>query len=220
MFGLDGFEVSMFLTEGGTRHAVLSKTRQFRTPKARIKSNSSILSDASVGSDPYVPTRIESEEEEEEEEEEEHGGTRLQDIPMVPPSGQETPPSQPSTQGENPILVESSDEGEETTGGKDEKKPMSSTTYDGFSIYGRVLCLVVKRVSKEEPSSSVNDTAAAEVSTHGEEGSGGNEAVTAIVSEPFPALDVYADRQRGEAGRGMMEDWITMTQIARQDQED
>jgi hypothetical protein len=35
---------------------------------------------------------------------------------------------------------------EAETGGEDDKKKMAlRTTYDGFSIYGRVLCLIVKR---------------------------------------------------------------------------
>ena len=36
--------------------------------------------------------------------------------------------------------------GEEDDGGEDDKKKLGmNTTYDGFSIYGRILCLVVKR---------------------------------------------------------------------------
>ena len=34
---------------------------------------------------------------------------------------------------------------DDESGGEDDKKVGPKTTYDGFSIYGRVLCLVVKR---------------------------------------------------------------------------
>ncbi|KAI6791088.1 hypothetical protein KC367_g4429 [Hortaea werneckii] len=40
-------------------------------------------------------------------------------------------------------------EGEETAAGNDDKKKLAmNTSYDGFSIYGRILCLVVKRKGK------------------------------------------------------------------------
>jgi hypothetical protein len=34
---------------------------------------------------------------------------------------------------------------DDESGGEDDKKVGPKTTYDGFSIYGRVLCLVIKR---------------------------------------------------------------------------
>lgn len=50
---------------------------------------------------------------------------------------EETPSSK--NKGKRPV-------GEEDDGGEDDKKKLGmNTTYDGFSIYGRILCLVVKR---------------------------------------------------------------------------
>lgn len=181
----DGFEVVVFLTEGGTRHTVLSKTRLFHTPKPRIKSNTS----------KYL-NRAETEDVDICAESEEYGAsTQLHNIPLDTEVGAEDD----APEEQDPILVESSDG--EGDGAKDEKKPLSRTTYDGFTIYSRVLCLVVKKL---------------DTSSRGADSTTGSTANTGV---PLPGIDTYAERPRADSGRGMMEDWITMTQIAGQNQD-
>ncbi|KAF8433811.1 hypothetical protein BGX38DRAFT_1255540 [Terfezia claveryi] len=154
----DGFEVVVFLTEGGTRHFVLSKTRLFHAPKPRIKSNTSKYLSGKETEGIHIR-------------EENEAFVQLQRIPM----NSEVGAGNNAPEECDVILVESSDE--EGDDVRDEKKPLSQTAYDGFTIYSRVLCLVVKKL----------DTS-----------------------------NTYAERPRASSGRGMMEDWITTTQIARQ----
>lgn len=175
----------VFLTEGGTPHAVLSKTRLFHAPKPRIKSNTSKYLSGKETEGVYIHA-----------EGEENGASMpLQNIPM----NTEVGAGDDSPEEHDVILVESSDEGGNDV--KDEKKPLPQTAYDGFTIYSRVLYLVVKKL----------DTS-----------SGGADSIAASTTNtgvPLPEIDTYADRPRADSGRGMMEDWITMTQIARQDQD-
>lgn len=175
----DGFEVVVFLTEGGTRHFVLSKTRLFHAPKPRIKSNTSKYLSGKETEGIYVR--------------EENGAS--QHIPM----NSEVRAGDNAPEECDVILVESSDE--EGDDVRDEKKPLSHTAYDGFTIYSRVLCLVVKKL----------DTS-----------NGGADSIVASTTNIgilLPEIDTYAERPRADSGRGMMEDWITTTQIARQDQD-
>lgn len=48
------------------------------------------------------------------------------------------------------------DEEEEEAGGDDKKKMALNTAYEGFSIYGRILCLIVKRRGVKKLSSGGN----------------------------------------------------------------
>ncbi|KAF8428781.1 hypothetical protein EV426DRAFT_585893 [Tirmania nivea] len=181
----DGFEVVVFLTEGGTRHAVLSKTTLFHVPKPRISSNTSKYLNGTETENVYVHAECEGN----------GASTQLHNIPMNTEVGS----ANDAPEERDVILVESSDE--EGDDVKDEKKLVSRTAYDGFTIYSRVLCLVVKKL---DPSSGgVNSIAAS----------------TANTGLPLPGIDAYAERPRTDSGHGMMEDWITMTQIARQDQD-
>ncbi|KAF8475793.1 hypothetical protein BDZ91DRAFT_778881 [Kalaharituber pfeilii] len=194
VFTGDEFEVSVLFLEASTRHTVLSKTRIFRSQRARIKSNASILIDDDEEPE-QVRIRAESEED----------GTRLQDIPIAPPQEAGDTASEAAS-----IFDDSGEEGER----KDTKKPSTTTAYDGFTIYSRVLCLIVKRIDKVSKAGGA--AARAEQAAEGGEGSVHIAAgATGAVSMPLPALDKYAERPR-VTGPGMMEDWITMTQIARQ----
>jgi len=181
----DGFEVVVFLTEGGTRHAVLSKTKLFDTSKPRIKSNTSKYLSGTETEEIYI--RAESEGN--------GASAQLHNISM----GSEVGSEDDTPERQDVILVESSDD--EGDGAKDEKKPLPRTAYDGFTIYSRVLCLVVKQL--DATTGEADPTA----------------AFTANTGISLPGVDTYAERPRADSGRGMMEDWITMTQIARQDQE-
>ncbi|KAJ4286060.1 hypothetical protein N0V90_013407 [Kalmusia sp. IMI 367209] len=121
----DDFEVSIFLTEHSTRHSVLTKQKLFKN-KPRIQSNSSNLTGWLAGTSeqpvvineaPTEPIVIREEEDDEQ--------VSLTDIPEANGS-------------ENEATM--------ATGDQDQKKKLSlNTSYEGFSIYGSILCLVVKR---------------------------------------------------------------------------
>ncbi|KAI6710303.1 hypothetical protein B2J93_1597 [Marssonina coronariae] len=155
------FEVSVFLTETGTRHSLLSKQKTLKEPRMKdIQSNSSKLTgvtgDAPIEvEDEPVMAREGSEEE----------GLHLQDIPEAEDIDSDgdlfvnqeprrskrpratTGESQPSRLVVEPPCKRRKDDKPEET--DDKKKMTMDTTYDGFSIYGRVLCLVVKRRDKK-----------------------------------------------------------------------
>ena len=100
---LDDFEVAIFLRESGTRHALLTKQKTF-------KSNSSRLTGA--------PILVESDEED----------GSMADIPATTTATA-------------------------TAAGEDaEKKLRLETGYDGFGIWGWVLCLLVTRKGRSKAS--------------------------------------------------------------------
>lgn len=122
----DDFQVSIFLTEHSSRHSVLTKQKVFKD-KRRITSNSGKLTDwlnAKNSEQPLVssvgPTELIVIREEEDDE-----PINLADVPEADGSGDQTMDA-----------VEEHDQ---------KKKLGLTTSYDGFSIYGRILCLVVKR---------------------------------------------------------------------------
>lgn len=166
------------MTDAGTRHAVISKTRNIFTKKDKIISNASKMSKLAATEvvdventgedteDIHIVLREESEE----------PRINLADIPSIQdeqPQVEENreSPQEPSLhRHRNPRSnrmtdVESTgeehleaanendgDDGEYQMGGNDEeesngneKKPHSLTSYDGFAIYSRILCLYVKR---------------------------------------------------------------------------
>lgn len=108
----DDFEVSIFLTEIGTRHALLVKQKTF-DEKEPIRSNSNRLLG---GEAEPVTIRDESDDD-----------VDLSDIPLRDRGGIED--DHPSNE----------------TAIDDKKKLGFNTTYDGFNIWGFVLCLLVER---------------------------------------------------------------------------
>ncbi|KAL3418117.1 hypothetical protein PVAG01_09832 [Phlyctema vagabunda] len=150
----DDFEVSIFLTETSTRHSLLTKQKNFRDRgRQYLKSNSDKL----MGATNDAPIDVEDVPELRREESEEET-TALDDIPAI--SDQEDdlfiPESNPqkrtrvlsedseTSTGLQPPPKKKKDDGVNMAD-EDKKKLAMDTTYDGFSIYGRVLCLVVKR---------------------------------------------------------------------------
>ena len=164
----DDFEVSIFLTETSTRHSLLTKHKHFRDPsKKALESNSQKLTGASNETaieveDIPVIRREDSEE----------GELSLQDLPTADEEVEEEDPlfvadggprrskrTRATTMNGSPdsasFAFETTEPGpkrrkeidllEDEEQGDDKKKMAMETTYDGFSIYGRVLCLVVKR---------------------------------------------------------------------------
>ncbi|KAF2110025.1 hypothetical protein BDV96DRAFT_219533 [Lophiotrema nucula] len=165
----DDFEVSIFLTEHSSRHSVLTKQKIFKD-KPRIQSNSSKLTNwltTGTSDQPFVVAEDSTEPLVIREEDDEH--INMIDIPEATKSSKSRrrgrragnepyeseqddsddsiefdtalPPKQ-SRQNDGQTAAKSSEDEE----ARDDKKTLGmNTSYDGFSIYGRILCLVVKR---------------------------------------------------------------------------
>ncbi|KAH8179228.1 hypothetical protein LIA77_00747 [Sarocladium implicatum] len=156
----DDFEVSMFLTETATRHSLLSKKKHFheKAPK-KMQSNSNRL----IAESDQAPVDVEAAQMLREESDDEHDNTRLADIPLAP-SREQRKRSTRTRDDEDSIFVSeddaveiNSDEEEPPhkraralgdVGAEDEddkKKLAMDISYEGFAIYGRVLCLVIQK---------------------------------------------------------------------------
>ena len=113
----DDFEVAIFLTEATTRHALMIKNKTFEK-REPIKSNSNKLLGNNRQS---VVINDESDEDE----------PQLKDIPAATNAGLEDDDADMGTESGDP---------------RDAKKKLAfTTTYDGFNIWGFVLCLIVDR---------------------------------------------------------------------------
>ncbi|KAG6160829.1 hypothetical protein E4U37_004842 [Claviceps purpurea] len=163
----DDFEVSMFLTETATRHSLLSKKKHFRDKGLpMMQSNSTKLIDETD----HVPVDVDGEQEiaaifREEDSDDGGGNGRLSEIPVARPKRRrDTTTSDLHTEesggSDNAIDLDSDTErpvtkraripsalGEDASEGEedDKKKLAMDVSYEGFAIYGRVLCLVVRR---------------------------------------------------------------------------
>ncbi|KAK3675240.1 hypothetical protein LTR78_004750 [Recurvomyces mirabilis] len=173
----EDFEVAIFLTELSTRHSLLTKHKHF-SDKPKLKSTGNKLTGWLNNSG--NPINIDEEEKAPEIllEEEEEDVPELSEIPEVQSSKRKSN----ETGDDEPLFVSSDDEDffttqRERTGKRrkrhaepeeesveepleqvqdDKKKLAMNTSYDGFSIYGRILCLLVKRKGKKaQPASTV-----------------------------------------------------------------
>ncbi|OJD36861.1 uncharacterized protein BKCO1_9000112 [Diplodia corticola] len=170
----DDFEVSIFLTDNSTPHSLLTKQKTFQD-KPRMKSNSGRLtgwlttgatSDQPVdvdGGDGGAPVVLR-------EEDDEDAPVALSNIPEArTDASRASKRRRREDSGEDLYADDSSGESESASDeapvkrvrkrgqakdqvvegdaeATDDKKRLSlDTSYDGFSIYGRILCLVVKR---------------------------------------------------------------------------
>ncbi|KAF7540234.1 hypothetical protein G7Z17_g12247 [Cylindrodendrum hubeiense] len=211
----DDFEVSIFLMETATRHSLLSKTKHFREKlPPRMESNSTKLisetdrTAVDVDAEDHVPAlRVEDDDD----------GIGLADIPaMDTVRRSKRQRRRPGRNDDSDIDVDASDEDEtasaieidsdteapphkrrrgpaglsdETPDEDDDnkKKLAMDVSYEGFAIYGQVLCLVVKkRDGGKTPHSSNRAGGAA------------------------PSGGVSGSRPEGQA---MMENWISSTQM-------
>lgn len=139
----DDFEVAVFLTETSVRHSILKKEKNVRV-KAEMQRRSGstdgnlaetreepvLVDEGAAGA---VKLRQESSQDGED--------VRSGDIPTQ---------NERSPAGNQEGLFVSDDEDDDSAtppppDTDDKKKLALDTTYDGFSIYGRILCLVVKR---------------------------------------------------------------------------
>ena len=150
----------MFLTEVSCRHSILHREKRAKAEKPRLGTGNRRLTGEGTQETPIevgesgqpVVLREESQEEK---------VTGLADIPAAEDAGR----GEPSANDASLFLSDESDQhsdaavsrqrkpsrrGKEFPTGQDrdeddKKKLAMSTLYDGFSIYGRILCLVVKR---------------------------------------------------------------------------
>ncbi|KAH0362257.1 hypothetical protein KCU65_g8195, partial [Aureobasidium melanogenum] len=156
----DDFEVSIFLTETSTSHAMLTKQKTF-TQKPRLQSNTSKLTNY-FGNNTDTAIHIHDDEEapavllEEDAEE-----VTMNDIPeanthkrsradndsddehifVQSEDDDDSEQEVPQPRKKKPKVKDQDTEEE----GDDKKKMGIKTQYEGFSIYGRILCLIVKR---------------------------------------------------------------------------
>lgn len=165
---LDEFEVAVFLTETSSRHAILKKHKRAKNEKPRLGTTKGRLTGAGtqdvpveVEDDGSVPVVREENQEDRE--------TALGNIPDAEDELYNRETQEPVRGKDDPLFVSEGSENEELeaqqrsrprkvkeesiqlgqTGGEDDKKKMAmDTTYDGFTIYGRILCLVIKRKGK------------------------------------------------------------------------
>ncbi|KAL6716717.1 hypothetical protein ACLMJK_006285 [Lecanora helva] len=153
----DDFEVAVFLTETSTRHSILRKEKAAKTEKGRLGTTNGRLTgtkDEPVEVSEEAPELLR----------EESDQSRSPQLADIPAAGSEDAggPRLPKEESEDELFVSDdsgSDQGgdrqrrntqravgEQDQGDDDDKKKLAlNTTYDGFSIYGRILCLVVKR---------------------------------------------------------------------------
>ncbi|KAJ4327456.1 hypothetical protein N0V84_002109 [Fusarium piperis] len=171
----DEFEVSIFLTETSTRHSLITKTKHFREKlPQRMESNSSKL----IGETDSVPVDVDAEDHTAVLEEDD-SEIRLADIPLVETTTRRSKRQrgrpirdddefEASGDDETPSAIEidsdteapphkrhrarggSSEDG--AAGENDDKKKLAlDVSYDGFALYGQVLCLVVKKRETGRP---------------------------------------------------------------------
>ena len=160
---VDDFEVAIFLTETKSRHAILKKEKMARSEKPRLGTTDRRMTGlgtedtpVEVGDrDDFAFVREESPE---------NSGIHMGDIPVAQ-EGPGDDSQRPQHDDGGSLFVSDGSDDEAARGrsrrarvikeesvalrspaGEDDKKKMAlNTTYDGFTIYGRILCLVVKR---------------------------------------------------------------------------
>ena len=159
---LDDFEVAIFLTETSSRHAILKKEKNAKSEKSRLGTTKGRLT-ASGTKD--LPMELGDEEDPPiiREESLDEDNIAFADIPIAGDAPADGNSGGPQQEGGHTLFL--SDESENETIGtrpqragafkeesldvgaaEDDKKKLGlNTMYDGFSIYGRILCLVVKR---------------------------------------------------------------------------
>jgi len=162
--------VSIFLTELSTRHSLLTKQKNFHAKESKMRSNSGKLTGWLKGTN-EKPIEVEGDEIPitiREESDEEAEGV-IKDYPDIQEkTGTAKRHGKRPREASNEALFInddiSEDEGFQTQTGPALKRPRATketvralededdkkklglkTSYDGFSIYGRILCLVVKR---------------------------------------------------------------------------
>ena len=179
--------MSIFLTDGGTRHSILTKHKHFHDKtqtKLTSNTNKMLGADKENPVDLDVPIRQEASDDD----------VEISDIPAAPESvdsGAKRRRNEPdsefdTSEDETASAIDVDSDAEEPPHKRlredqaDDKKKMDmDVSYEGFAIYGRVLCLVVRK--RDNPKKKAPSRAA----TSGVQ----------------------------PAGQAKMENWITSTQI-------
>ncbi|KHN96705.1 uncharacterized protein MAM_05261 [Metarhizium album ARSEF 1941] len=177
----DDFEVSMFLTETSTRHSLLTKKKLFldKAPPM-MQSNSTKLIDETniVPVDVDAGRDVAVLRQEHSDDDDNDNDVRLSEVPVFGAQAQSkrhrnSIDSRPSienseedAQGRDAVEIDSdADEqppskrarypdarGENDVEEDDDKKKLAmDVSYEGFAIYGRVLCLVVRKPENKTP---------------------------------------------------------------------
>ena len=160
---IDEYEVSVFLQETGSRHSLLTKHKSFGG-QGKITSNSNKLTGENESpilvednEDSWAGILVESEEEPETvlrdvpeavtaDEESWRSKRRRQPTRGTDNNGEEPKSSNPSPPSKRKKTAEPSEElNAEDEDNHDEKKAGFATTYEGFSILGWMLCLLITR---------------------------------------------------------------------------
>ncbi|KAI9672177.1 MAG: hypothetical protein M1831_001991 [Alyxoria varia] len=184
----EDFEVSVFLTDSSTRHAIMVKQKGFREKRKKMRSNSGKLTSWLTAGTNERPIEVDVDDNDErpveirEESGDEERGAGLDKYPEAGAEADDEQPHRKSKRrrgedADDPLFVQadedvSEDEGFQAatqaggTGNEaeddDKKKMKMDLSYDGFSIYGRTLCLVVKkRKGAKDKASSANAEEAA-----------------------------------------------------------
>ena len=138
----DDFEVVVFLTDNSVRHSILKREKVVHMKGDKGTRNHGLSGSKEdpvmVGEGDAGPPGLLREDEEDD-------GPSLRDIPVAAAESTDR-------QTGDALFVSDDEEDEVADTGRiernaqdDKKKLALDTTYDGFSIYGRILCLVVKR---------------------------------------------------------------------------
>lgn len=174
----EDFEVTIFLTELSTRHSLLTKQKQFSEKPKLKRTGNKLTGWLNNNSDNRIV--IDDDERPPEILQEEEDVVELRDIPEAGDGGKRK--ASKVVENEDDALFVSSDDEEffqtqrerskkrtkrgsnhpksaeapedDDTTADDKKKLALNTSYDGFSIYGRILCLVVKRKGKRAEQSN------------------------------------------------------------------
>jgi hypothetical protein len=152
--------VSYYFLDTSTRHSILTKSKTFGD-KPRLSSNSSKLTGWLTIGQAGKPVIIPAEDVDVPilREEDDDAPINLIDIPELPNANQDegqanendalfvqdSDESDPAARSKPGSKRRASEPQELNNAAEDKKKLGLKTFYDGFSIYGRVLCLVVRR---------------------------------------------------------------------------
>lgn len=119
----DDFEVSIFLTDAGTRHALMIKDKTFQKREPTSARGGKLVGTS------HGPVTINEESDEED--------VSMRDIPAAINVGDDDKPGGEDAQSRSPP-------GDDTVA-DDKKKLGFTTSYNGFNIWGFILCLLVER---------------------------------------------------------------------------
>lgn len=148
----DDFEVVIFLKDQPSRHTLLTKQKDF-TEKPKIKSNSGKLTGWLSGGTTDAPIDLDAQPGPILIGDDDNEDVDLSAIPQAPQkmndqSGMDIDDAVtlPSDDEDDDAGLFVAEDGSEDENGRDDKKKLAmKTRYDGFSIYGKMLCLIVKR---------------------------------------------------------------------------